>query len=153
MLIGSFLYIVKPMNLQLYQELYKPAYSYGYGGQEKDNEVSGEGNSYTAQYWQYDSRLGRRWNRDPITYPWQSAYSTNNNNPIVYTDPTGLYGIDKAKRKRKRAVKRYGEHRVSEVYQHENKGKKGYGFNTWNFSTIQLKQYACILDIIILFIV
>ena len=34
--------------------------TYGFNGQEKDDEVAGEGNSYTAMYWQYDSRIGRR---------------------------------------------------------------------------------------------
>ena len=36
-------------------------YRYGFGGQEKDDEVSGSGNSYTAAFWQYDARLGRSW--------------------------------------------------------------------------------------------
>jgi RHS repeat-associated protein len=61
-------------------------------GQEKDDEIAGSGNSYTAEYWQYDSRLGRRWNVDPITYPWQSSYAAFNNNPIYFTDPLGLEG-------------------------------------------------------------
>jgi len=41
------------------------AYSYGFQAQEWDDEVSGSGKSYTAEFWQYDSRLGRRWNLDP----------------------------------------------------------------------------------------
>jgi RHS repeat-associated protein len=69
----------------------------GAGGQEMDNEVSGVGNSYTAHFWQYDPRLGRRWNVDPITYPWQSSYAAFNNNPIIYVDPLGLEGIDPKK--------------------------------------------------------
>ncbi len=89
----------------------------GAGGQEKDDEIAGDGNSYTAKYWQYDSRLLRRWNRDLITYPWQSTYAVNNNNPIIYTDPLGLYGTKgKAERKQRRAIKKYGEDRVSEVF-------------------------------------
>jgi RHS repeat-associated protein len=64
----------------------------GAGGQEMDNEISGVGNSYTAEYWQYDPRLGRRWNIDPVTYPWQSSYATFNNNPIYFVDPQGLEG-------------------------------------------------------------
>ncbi|HEX8514581.1 MAG TPA: hypothetical protein VF868_00170, partial [Bacteroidia bacterium] len=70
-------------------------YAYGFGGQMKDNEVSGNGNSYTAEFWQYDPRLGRRWNVDPITYPWQSSYAAFNNNPIVFNDPSGLEGEKK----------------------------------------------------------
>ncbi len=33
---------------------------------EKEDEIAGEGNSYTATFWQYDSRLGRRWKPDPV---------------------------------------------------------------------------------------
>ncbi len=66
----------------------------GAGGQEMDSEISGVGNSYTAEYWQYDSRLMRRWNVDPVTYPWQSSYAAFNNNPILFVDPLGLEGID-----------------------------------------------------------
>jgi RHS repeat-associated protein len=65
-------------------------YRYGFNGMEKDNEVKGTGNSYTAEFWQYDSRLGRRWNLDPIFFPWLSGYSTFDNNPIYFTDPQGL---------------------------------------------------------------
>ena len=68
-------------------------YRYGFNGMEMDIEVNNiTGSSYTAEFWQYDSRLGRRWNVDPITYPWQSSYATFNNNPIVYSDPRGLEG-------------------------------------------------------------
>jgi len=66
------------------------AYRFHFNGQEADNEVAGSGNSYTAEFWQYDSRLGRRWNVDPVTYPWQSSYAVFNNCPIVFIDPLGL---------------------------------------------------------------
>jgi RHS repeat-associated protein len=70
------------------------SYMFGFNGQEKDNEVYGEGNSYTAEFWQYDPRLGRRWNVDPYSgkYSWQSPYAAFNNNPIFYKDPSGLEG-------------------------------------------------------------
>ena len=64
-------------------------YRYGFNGQEKDDEISGSGNSYTAMFWQYDSRLGRRWNLDPKPNPSISQYATFANNPIFYTDPFG----------------------------------------------------------------
>jgi hypothetical protein len=69
-------------------------YRFGFNGQEKDNEVYGEGNSYNAEYWQYDSRLGRRWNVDPMAkkYPHQSPYAAFNNSPLYYIDPKGLEG-------------------------------------------------------------
>lgn len=71
-------------------------YRYAFQGQERDDEVNGVGNSYTAMHWQYDPRLGRRWNIDPLTgkYPWQSPFATFNNNPIRFSDPLGLEGVD-----------------------------------------------------------
>jgi len=71
----------------------------GFGGQEKDNEVSGEGNSYTAEFWQYDSRLGRRWNRDPVIKDWESPYACFSNNPICFNDPKGNTAGDPNKHK------------------------------------------------------
>ncbi|HET6242983.1 MAG: hypothetical protein H0V01_04720 [Bacteroidetes bacterium] len=64
-------------------------YRYGFNSQEKDDEISGNGNSYTAEFWQYDSRLGRRWNIDPVVKVWESGYATFNNNPILQIDPNG----------------------------------------------------------------
>jgi RHS repeat-associated protein len=66
------------------------AYRFGFNNQERDNEVAGNGNSYTAEYWQYDNRLGRRWNVDPVVKVWESPYAAFANNPIVFTDPSGL---------------------------------------------------------------
>jgi len=60
-----------------------------------DNEINNvTGSSYTSDYWQYDSRLGRRWNVDPMTakYAGQSPFSAFNNNPIYFNDPLGLEG-------------------------------------------------------------
>ncbi|MFY0674279.1 MAG: hypothetical protein JXQ87_12805, partial [Bacteroidia bacterium] len=65
------------------------AYRYGFNGMEKDDELNGLGNSYTAEYWQYDSRLGRRWNLDPILQNVRSDYSVLGNNPIAFIDPNG----------------------------------------------------------------
>ena len=64
-------------------------YRYGFNGQEKDDEVAGNGNSYTATFWQYDSRLGRRWNLDPVISPYLSPYEVFINNPILYIDSNG----------------------------------------------------------------
>ena len=59
-------------------------YRYGFNGMEKDDEVAGEGYSYTAEFWQYDSRLGRRWNIDPVVKEHESPYATFANNPIWF---------------------------------------------------------------------
>ena len=46
-------------------------YTYGFQGQTQDNELYGNGNSYSAEFWQYDPRLGRRWNVDPVIKSWK----------------------------------------------------------------------------------
>ncbi|KAB1064902.1 RHS repeat-associated core domain-containing protein [Salibacter halophilus] len=66
-----------------------PDYSRGFNGQIKTDEIAGEGNHNTARYWEYDTRLGRRWNRDPIFKEWESEYVTFNNNPILKIDHNG----------------------------------------------------------------
>lgn len=64
-------------------------YRYGFNGQEKDDEVSGVGNSYTAEFWQYSPRLGRRWNIDPKPNSSISSYATFANSPIMFVDVLG----------------------------------------------------------------
>jgi len=73
-------------------------YRFGFNTQEKTDEIAGPGNHNTATFWEYDTRLGRRWNTDPVTKPWESLYATNNNNSIVFTDPLGLFGSRKEAR-------------------------------------------------------
>ena len=69
---------------------------FGFNNMEGDNEVKGEGNSYTAEFWQYDVRLGRRWNIDPVVKSFESSYACFNDNPIRVLDPNGDDGfIDK----------------------------------------------------------
>jgi len=65
-------------------------YKYGFNGQEKDDDISGNGNTYMAEYWEYDSRLGRRWNLDPIIIPGNSGFLSFNNSPISFNDDIGL---------------------------------------------------------------
>ena len=62
-------------------------YRFGFNGQEKSPEIA-EGHT-TALYWEYDSRLGRRWNLDPVATAFESEYAVNGNNPIYYVDPNG----------------------------------------------------------------
>ena len=74
----------------IYNWLKYDAYRFGFNGQEKDDEVFGStGTSYTAEFWQYDSRIGRRWNLDPKPNPAISQYATFNLNPIMFTDLLG----------------------------------------------------------------
>jgi outer membrane biosynthesis protein TonB len=67
----------------------RSVYVYGFNGQEKDNEVAGSGNVYTAMYWEYDARLGRRWNMDPVVKEEESPYACFNNSPILMEDQNG----------------------------------------------------------------
>jgi len=64
-------------------------YRYGFNGQEKSNEIKGPGNSYTAEFWEYDPRSGRRWNMDPKTKEFESPYSGFANNPVWLRDENG----------------------------------------------------------------
>lgn len=64
-------------------------YRYGFNGHEKSTEVDAGGNSTTAEFWQYDTRTGRRWNLDPKTSTGISDYSAFTNNPIANYDAYG----------------------------------------------------------------
>ena len=67
----------------------KDKYRFGFNGQEKDNEIAGVGNHNTALFWEYDTRLGRRWNLDPKPIYGISSYSVFKNNSIFNTDALG----------------------------------------------------------------
>jgi hypothetical protein len=65
-------------------------YRFGFNGQHKDDEVYGAtGTSTTAEFWQYDTRTGRRWNLDPVPQVSISDYAAFRLNPIRYNDPDG----------------------------------------------------------------
>jgi hypothetical protein len=63
------------------------SYRYGMNGQEKDLEIF-EG-AMTAEFWEYDTRLGRRWNLDPKSTVGVGDYACFLDNPIEYADPNG----------------------------------------------------------------
>jgi RHS repeat-associated protein len=67
------------------------SYSFAFNGMEQDNEVKGEGNSYTTEFRQYDPRLGRWASVDPARseFPWQSPYVAMDNKPIIRNDVNG----------------------------------------------------------------
>jgi RHS repeat-associated protein len=64
-------------------------YRYGFQGQEKDNEVKGEGNSYTTHFRQLDVRINRWLTVDPIFKEYISPYNSMSNSPIMRIDPRG----------------------------------------------------------------
>lgn len=59
-------------------------FRFGSQKQEKDNEISGNGNSYAFKYRMNDTRLNRFWSVDPISgkYPWNSSYAFGENRLI-----------------------------------------------------------------------
>ncbi len=64
-------------------------YRFGFNGQQKENNLKGIGNHNTAMFWEYDTRLGRRWNIDPKWNEWESTYACFGGNPILYSDVNG----------------------------------------------------------------
>lgn len=61
----------------------------GTQGSEKDDELKGNGNSYTTEFRQLDPRLGRWLSIDPKATSWDSPYISMGNNPIFHNDPNG----------------------------------------------------------------
>tara|TARA_B100001121_G_scaffold6250_1_gene5337 strand:- start:804 stop:1790 length:987 start_codon:yes stop_codon:yes gene_type:complete len=64
-------------------------YEYSFNTQMHTDEISGTGNHTTALFWEYDTRLGRRWNLDPKPQVFISDYAVLGNNPILYSDVLG----------------------------------------------------------------
>jgi RHS repeat-associated protein len=67
-------------------------YRYGFQGQEKDDEIKGEGNSINFKHRMHDPRVGRFFATDPIArnYPWYTPYQFSGNTPIMSTELDGL---------------------------------------------------------------
>jgi hypothetical protein len=72
-----------------------PDYRYGYGGHEKDDEVSGSGNHLSFGDYGYDPRTGRRWTVDVKSnkMPGWSPYAYALDNPISISDTDGEFPI------------------------------------------------------------
>ncbi len=70
-----------------------PSYShrYGFNGMLEDNELKGEGNSYSTLFREYDPRVGRFLSLDPslAKYPNISPYVAFADNPVMFVDPDG----------------------------------------------------------------
>ena len=67
-------------------------YRYGFNGQEKDDEIKGNGNSLDFTQRIYDPRLGKFFSIDPLTkkYPELTPYQFASNRPIDGIDMDGL---------------------------------------------------------------
>ncbi|WP_276529181.1 RHS repeat domain-containing protein, partial [Tenacibaculum maritimum] len=68
------------------------SYRYGFQGQEKDDEVKGEGNSINYRFRMHDPRVGRFFAVDPLfkEYPFSSPYAFSENFVIAGTEIEGL---------------------------------------------------------------
>ncbi len=70
------------------------AYRFGYNGQMKDNEYTGQDGAHlNYEFREYDSRIGRWLSVDPLDYkgPIWSPYSMSKNNPILLVDKDGKW--------------------------------------------------------------
>ena len=67
-------------------------YSYGFNGQEKDDEIKGEGNQLNFKFRAYDPRLGRFFAVDPLArkFPFWTPYQFAGNTPIEAKELEGL---------------------------------------------------------------
>ena len=63
------------------------AYRWGFNGQEVVGELGRS--HYTARFWEYDGRLGRRWEVDPVVKAAESRYAVFGGNPVRFMDPDG----------------------------------------------------------------
>ena len=77
------------------------SYRYGFQGQEKDDELKGEGNSLNYTFRMHDPRVGRFFAPDPLSksYPWNSPYAFSENRVIDGVELEGLeyaptYGME-----------------------------------------------------------
>ena len=86
------------------------SYRYGFQGQEKDDEIKGEGNSVNYKYRMHDPRIGRFFAVDPLTkkYPHYTPYSFSGNKVTAHVELEGLeelyYGNLESNKKTSKAL-------------------------------------------------
>ncbi len=80
------------MTLPNRHETQGDGYRYGYQGQERDDEIKGNGNSINYKYRMHDPRVGRFFAVDPLTakYPYNSPYAFSENRVIDGVELEGL---------------------------------------------------------------
>ena len=71
------------------------SYKYGFQGQEKDDELKGEGNSLNYTFRMHNPRVGRFFAVDPLfkEYPHNSVYAFSENRVIDATELEGLEAV------------------------------------------------------------
>jgi len=72
------------------------SYRYGFQGQEKDDELKGEGNSLNYTFRMHDPRVGRFFATDPLEsrYSFMTPYQFSSNSTIGAVELEGLEGED-----------------------------------------------------------
>ena len=72
------------------------SHRFGFQGQEKDNEIKGEGNSLNYEFRMHDPRLGRFFAIDPLTekYPELTPYQFSSNRLVDCIELEGLEAIE-----------------------------------------------------------
>ena len=93
------------------------SYRYSINGQEKCDELNY--NMTYAKYWEYDSRIERRWNIDPIIKIDESPYLCFSGNPILISDVLGNSGNSTHVDKDNKILAVYNDGDLS-VYKHES---------------------------------
>lgn len=68
------------------------SYRYGFNGKEKDEDISGNGNSYDYGFRIYNPRIAKFLSVDPLakSYPWYTPYQFAGNKPINCIDLDGM---------------------------------------------------------------
>ena len=66
-------------------------YRFGFNTQEKSTEIGED--TYTAEFWQYDAKIARRWNVDPVVVHGESGYAILKNSPMSLNDVNGKTGV------------------------------------------------------------
>jgi RHS repeat-associated protein len=77
------------MDERNYQQMASGAYRYSFNGQETQTEITGSSSHMSAEFWMYDTRIGRRWNVDPKPIVSFSPFACFTNNPLLFSDPLG----------------------------------------------------------------
>ena len=85
-----------PTHQMLSPDANIPRYRYFFNGQEADNEVYGNGAVLGYEFRQYDARIGRWWNIDPMAdkYPGVSPYAFTANRVVDGIELEGLEYLD-----------------------------------------------------------
>ena len=86
---------ISPYRQESFSNICTTAYRFGFQGQEKDDEIRGNGNSINFKYRMYDVRIGRFFATDPLEaeFTWNSPYAFSENRLIDAIELEGLESV------------------------------------------------------------